>query len=96
MLLLSVARWNYVLFGSVVVCSQAALFTVVEFIFFFRPGRMAGTSLLSFTVRLNELPVLCLVYSPKLFIWLFTSSELKVRKHFQIELHGCNQYSGDR
>lgn len=57
---------------------------------------MAGTSLLSFTVRLNELPVLCLVYSPKLYIWLFTSSELKVRKHFQIELHGCNQYSGDR
>lgn len=34
MLLLSVARWNHVLFGSVVVCSQAALFTVVEFYFF--------------------------------------------------------------
>lgn len=30
-----VARWNYVLFGSVVVCSQAALFTVVDFFFFF-------------------------------------------------------------
>lgn len=35
-------------------------------------------------------------FSPKLYIWLFTFSELKVRKHFQIELHGCNQYSGDR
>lgn len=67
-----------------------------NFIFF--PTRMHGwgTSLLSFTVWLNELLVLCLVYSPKLYIWLFTSSELKVRKHFQIELHGCNQYSGDR
>lgn len=40
MLLLSVARWNYVLFGSVVVCSQAALFTVAEFFFF--PTRMHG------------------------------------------------------
>lgn len=32
-LLLSVARLNPVLFGSVAVCSQAALFPVVEFFF---------------------------------------------------------------
>lgn len=32
-LLLSVARLNHVLFGSVAVCSQAALFLVVEFFF---------------------------------------------------------------
>lgn len=96
----SVARWNCVPFASVVVCSQAAAFTVLDF-FSPRPERVAsGMSSLNFIIWLNKLPALCFgvlfyFFFHKLYIWLFTSRELKAKKHFQIELHGCNQNSGD-
>lgn len=42
----SVARWKHVLFGSVVVCSQAAAFTVLEYFFQPENGASGLTSLI--------------------------------------------------
>lgn len=56
-LLLSVARLNPVLFGSVAVCSQAAPFPVLEFFFSDQNARL-GVSPVRFIGRLSPLLVL--------------------------------------
>lgn len=93
-LLLSVARLNHVLFGSVVVCSQAALFPVVEF-FFSDQNACLGWVLSDSSADWIRSSY-CLVFLPWTVHLAVYSSELKAGKHFQIELHGCNQCSGDR
>lgn len=94
-LLLSVARLNPVLFGSVAVCSQAALFPVLEFFFSDQNARL-GVSPVRFIGRLSPLLVLFYGSFPWTVHLAVYSSELKAGKHFQIKLHGCNQCSGDR
>lgn len=94
-----------VLLGGIVFHLQVWLSVVKQqhllfWIFFLPwPERVASwMSSINFIIWLNKLPALCysvLFFFHKLYIWLFASRELKARKHFQIELHGCNQNSGD-
>lgn len=99
-----VARWKCVLFGSVLACSQAAAFTVLEYSSEqsvrslradFPPFSSCDWIRSQLCVLVSSLIYFIVFFSLKLYICVFTPTTLKARKHFQIELYGRNQNSGD-